>query len=73
MVVDDHTLFRKGLIAILSDIPELNIVGEAENAFVVTVVPPQRAFNGNAITLTGDHDGLFQQRRLGTVEIFDEG
>lgn len=31
MVVDDHTLFRKGLIAILSDIPELNIVGEAEN------------------------------------------
>ena len=31
MVVDDHTLFRKGLIAILSDIPEIEIVGEAEN------------------------------------------
>lgn len=31
MVVDDHTLFRKGLIAILSDISEIQIVGEAEN------------------------------------------
>jgi DNA-binding NarL/FixJ family response regulator len=30
-VVDDHTLFRRGLISLLSDMPEFDIVGEAIN------------------------------------------
>lgn len=29
LVVDDHTLFRDGLIAILTNIPDIEAVGEA--------------------------------------------
>jgi DNA-binding NarL/FixJ family response regulator len=31
VVVDDHTLFRRGLISILSEMPEFEVVGEASN------------------------------------------
>lgn len=31
MVVDDHALFRRGLIGLLKDMPEFEIVGEAED------------------------------------------
>jgi len=32
LVVDDHTLFRRGLIALLSGTPDLRVVGEAGDA-----------------------------------------
>lgn len=31
IIADDHTIFRKGLINLLADNPELNCLGEAEN------------------------------------------
>jgi DNA-binding NarL/FixJ family response regulator len=31
VVVDDHSLFRRGLISLLSEIPEFEVVGEASN------------------------------------------
>ena len=31
VIVDDHALFRRGLISLLADFPELTIVGEASN------------------------------------------
>jgi len=31
VVVDDHSLFRRGLISLLSDMPEIQVVGEASN------------------------------------------
>ena len=30
-IVDDHALFRRGLIGLLSDLPEFEVVGEASN------------------------------------------
>lgn len=31
IVADDHKLFRKGLISILSDLPQISVIAEAEN------------------------------------------
>jgi len=31
VVVDDHVLFRSGLVSLLSDFPEFEVVGEADN------------------------------------------
>jgi DNA-binding NarL/FixJ family response regulator len=31
VVVDDHTLFRRGLISLLSEMPDIKVVGEASN------------------------------------------
>ncbi len=31
IVVDDHSLFRRGLVGLLSEMPEVQVVGEAEN------------------------------------------
>jgi two-component system, NarL family, nitrate/nitrite response regulator NarL len=31
VVVDDHALFRRGLVSLLTDIPEFQVVGEAED------------------------------------------
>jgi len=31
MVVDDHPIFRRGLISVLSDMPDFKIVGQATN------------------------------------------
>ncbi len=33
VVVDDHTLFRRGLIALLGRVPEFEVVGEAADGF----------------------------------------
>lgn len=33
VVVDDHTLFRRGIIALLSRVPEFEVVGEAADGF----------------------------------------
>ncbi len=49
-----------------------NVVGEAQHGLVVAVVPPQRAFDGDAVALGLDDDRLRNQRRLVAVEIFDE-
>ena len=50
-----------------------NVVGEAEHAFIVAVIPPQCTFHCDAIPLAHDQDGIFQQRRFGAVEIMHEG
>lgn len=31
VVVDDHALFRRGLIGLLAEMPEIEVIGEAEN------------------------------------------
>ncbi len=31
LLVDDHALFRKGLVSLLEDLPEVKVVGEASN------------------------------------------
>jgi two-component system nitrate/nitrite response regulator NarL len=43
MVVDDHTLFRRGLIALLSADPRLAVVGEAADAAEALVRAPALA------------------------------
>ena len=43
MVVDDHTLFRRGLIALLAREPRLKVVGEAADAAEVMHRAPQLA------------------------------
>ena len=48
-------------------------VGEAEHGLVVAVVPPQRAFDRDALALGPDHDRGGNERGLVAVEIFDEG
>src|SRR5829696_8632468 len=49
-----------------------DVVGEAEHGLVVTVVPPQRTIDGNAVALGPDHDRGGDQRRLVAVEISHE-
>ena len=49
-----------------------DVVGEAQNGFVIAVVPPQRALDRNPVALGLDHDGGRHLRRLVTVEIFHE-
>ena len=31
LIADDHTLFRKGIIKILNELPQVFVIGEAEN------------------------------------------
>ena len=50
-----------------------NVVGETEHALVIAVVPPQRAFDRDAVAIGFDHDRLRNERGLVAVEIFDEG
>ena len=50
-----------------------DVVGEAQHGLVIAVVPPQRAFDDDAVALGLDDDRLRHQRRLVAVEIFDEG
>ena len=40
-----------------------DVVGEAEHGLVVAVVPPQRAFDGDAVALGLDHDRRRDERR----------
>src|SRR5207342_1643796 len=49
-----------------------NVVRETKYAFVVAVVPPQRAFDRDAFALGLDHDRLGNQRSLVTIEEFHE-
>ncbi len=49
-----------------------DVVGEAQNRFMIAVVPPQRAFHRNAFALGLDHHRLGDQWRLVAVEKFNE-
>ena len=50
-----------------------NVVGKAEHAFMVAVIPPQRAFDRNAVALGLDHDGARDKRGLVAIEKLHEG
>ena len=50
-----------------------DVVGEAQHVLVIAVVPPQGAFDGDAVALALDHDRIGDQRLLGAVEIAHEG
>ena len=47
LVVDDHTLFRRGLTALLARDPRLNVVGDAADAGRVSPL-------GGSLTGVGD-------------------
>ena len=49
-----------------------DVVGEAQDALVIAVVPPHRAIDGDAVALGLDDDRLRQKRGLVAIEIFDE-
>ncbi len=48
-------------------------VGEAQHGLVVGIVPPQRAFDRDAVALGLDHHRRRDERGLVAVEILDEG
>ena len=50
-----------------------NVVGEAQDVLVITVVPPQCEFNANTVTFHVDRDRSLDERVLGAVEITHEG
>ena len=50
-----------------------DVVGKAEHAFMVAVVPPKRAFHRHAFALGLDHDRIGDQRSLVAIEKFHEG
>ncbi len=50
-----------------------NVVGEAEHGLVIAVVPPQCAFESDAVALGPHSNGLTNHRGLGAVKIADEG
>ena len=50
-----------------------DVVGEGEDVLVIAVVPLQRDVDADIVALAGDRDRLGKERRLGAVEIFDEG
>src|SRR3954466_12948642 len=50
-----------------------DVVGEAERLLVIAVVPLERDLDADIVALAGDRDGIGDQRRLGAVEIADEG
>ena len=49
-----------------------NVVGEAQHALVVAVVPPHCDFNADAVLLRAHHDGARHHGLLVAVEVFDE-
>ena len=49
-----------------------DVVGERQHVLVVAVVPPQRDFDADAVTLAPDEDRFLDQRGLGAVEIAHE-
>ena len=50
-----------------------DVVGEAEHLLVIAVVPLERDLDADVVALAGDRDRLGNERRLGPVEIADEG
>ena len=50
-----------------------DVVGERQDVLVIAVVPFERDVDADAVADRRDGDRLGEQRRLGAVEIFDEG
>ena len=50
-----------------------DVVGEAQHALMIAVVPPKCCFHRDAFALGLDHDRIGDQRRLVAVEKFHEG
>src|SRR5688572_106887 len=50
-----------------------NVVGEAKHGLVIAVVPPQSAFDRDAVALGAHGYGLADDRGLGAVKVADEG
>ena len=50
-----------------------DIVREAEDIFIIAVVPLERDVDADAVAFAADRDRIGQQRILVAVEIFDEG
>ena len=49
-----------------------DVVGEAQHALVVAIVPPQRTLDASAVAIGLHHDRLVDERRLVAVHRFDE-
>ena len=50
-----------------------DVVGEGEDLLVIAVVPFERDVDADIVALAGDRDRIGDERRLGAVEIADEG
>ena len=50
-----------------------DVVGEAQDVFVIAVIPFQRDFNGNAIALPGNRNGIGKEWCLGAIQPFHKG
>ena len=50
-------------------VPLGDVVGEGQDVLVVTVVPPQRDFDADAVALAADDDRVLDHRGLGPVEM----
>ncbi len=50
-----------------------DVVGEGQDVLVIAIVPLERDVDADVVALAGDGDRVGDQRRLGAVEIFDEG
>ena len=49
-----------------------DVVREWQDVLVIEIIPFERDVDADAVTDSGDRNGLWEQRRLGPVEIFDE-
>jgi hypothetical protein len=54
-------------------VPLRDVVGEAEDIFVIAVVPPERHVQLDVLALASDDDGGLDQSGLGLVQVADEG
>ena len=50
-----------------------DVVGERQDVFIIAVVPLQRDVDADPVANGRNGDRLREERRLGAVEIFDEG
>ena len=50
-----------------------DVVGEGEDLLVIAVVPFERDLDADIVALAGDRDRIGDERRLGAVEVADEG
>jgi DNA-binding NarL/FixJ family response regulator len=52
VVIDDHTLFRRGVTSLLAREPRFEVVGEAADALEASRSPPPRAPTSSCSTCT---------------------
>ena len=53
-------------------VPLGDVVGEGQDIFMVTVVPPERDFDADVVLFADHVDWLFHDGRFGPVEVFHE-